>query len=397
MRRTDTGALPIERPSKILEQAKKTLALGLGAAALFGAAHSAKSETVTTTAEPMPYFGYDTNKIWVEDKSAAIAEAQDVHEAGGTVIRILTPYTVGGHEINNDKNRYCNSLEATSEFGQRLEIGLDGHFRDGRFGYFPTQLNEMKKLRTGLYNMMAILASGECDGVKATELNIGFNEPNYKLRYEQPDMPKNLARLLVYLAPLMRQDAKSLNVDLQITAADITLSDANDPIDFIKEFSSQLTAQLKPGQPLPFDRFGLNYYAFGQFTAENIQTTGQATSLAKAVDLLREQFGQDLPIGISELGAFSSTPVGKEQLYSQPVPSTVRVLSGNKQGQFYQNIINVAACLGLDGVRIFHKSDDGDDVLRTGDHYPDGTPKPSAEIVQQSVTQNNLAQIACPK
>lgn len=291
--------------------------------------------------------------------------------------------------------RYCNALKATQANGLGLEIALDGYFRDGRMGYFPTQSNEMNKLRTNLYNMMSNLAGGGCKDAKASEIYLGFNEPNYKQRYKADEMGKKLANLLIYLVPLLRKDARNLGIALNISAADLALSEPNDPLRFIDEFGQRIKESIKPGDQFPFDRWGLNYYAAGQFTRDNLQTRSRVASLEKVVEMLRTRFGKSLPISITELGAFSNTPNDKVGLYSKPVPPTVQIFSGNEQGKFYDDIIRQAACLGLVGVLIFHKSDDKDDHLRTGTAYPDGSQKPSEPIVRQAFADALAGTVKC--
>lgn len=352
-------------------------------------------------AEPMAHVGYNTNKIWVEPENiaGALDEAESADASMAEIIRILVPVTTGGSNILNDWGRYCTALIATRVYGLKLRYGLDWYGPEGKIGYFPDRPGELNAARTKLYNMMSKLASGECKDAsgqtfKADIVELDINEPNYAKRYRQSHMGIRVANALAYLVPRLGEDAKKLGINFSMGVT-LASSEPNQPLAFIDELASQLDAIIPKDQKKPAVKFGINYYAGGQFSRENLGTKSRVVQVERIVQALREHFGQSVVLEISEAGAFSDTAPTIENQYDKPVPPTIEIFPGRKQGEFYRKLATAAACLKMSGFLIFHKSDDSGDVLRTGDTNPDGTPKPSAPIVRQTFADATAGRLEC--
>lgn len=372
--------------------------LALGYPTISTGESSVSSPRTVHLAKPMQYVGFNSSEILNEDPEAANAEGQRIAAAGGNIVRIQVPYTVGGAEVNNDINRLCNAAKAATDNGLTLEITMAGHMRNGDLGYFASSAGEDKRVETAIFNMLSRLAKepstpGGGDGGCTPELksiDIGFNEPNNPAFMKAQSVggkwtaPEKEVNLLDFLNKNLREDMLQAGIKTSLNLIGGELR-ARDAVSFIKAMGKIIKAKRIK---IPFNVFSFHEY-YG-----NTSTSG-VDSFSSIVAQIRQTFGNDMPIRVNEVGAYSETPADMADLYNVPLPSSVKPLSGAQQGQYYNNVIKQAACLGVNGVEIFHQSDDPNDVLRTGTNYPNDQPKPSAPVVSQAFNNARSGNISC--
>lgn len=383
------------KPRSGYEKITRSLAvLGcLGSLALASPANSSKN------AMRLDGAGFNTNAIWVTDEKVAHEAAARVVKSGATDIRIIVPYSQGSAEINNDVTRTCSAAKAAHSHGLDLMITMQGYYRSqdgkkkGGLGYMPTMASEKQKYVTAVTNLMWSLAgdknpdgSGGCLP-EQKELTIGFfNEPNNQ-RFNTNQYingrwvaPENTVELMRYAYPRLKQQSaqKGLEVDLTLVGGDISTSRSSNAVGFIRQEGRYMQEQ-QITEPL-MDEFAAHYYLQGVDAAPD---TSASESIRRIKAAVSESFGP-VPLIYDELGAYSETPAHKEGLYKEPVPETVRPLSGVEQGLFYKQFVLSAVCQGVKKVLIFHETDDEGDALRTGLNYPDKTSKPSKPIVRKA-------------
>lgn len=355
-----------------------------------GAAHMASTTPNLTTA------GYNTNKVWVTDLAAAEREAQHIAATGANAIRIQEPYTFGGAEVNNDVERLCNAAIAAHDKSLGLIITMAGHYKDGSLGYMPTGVSELRKYTTAVTNLMWYLAGDE-HGCVPQEKNITislFNEPDNPRSNRNQIVngvwvaPENEVKLLTYSYSRLKTEASKpgLGVNLTLIGGELSSpSAARDNVSFIKKMA-QIIKDRKTGRIM--DKFALHQYANTLDTSPSAANNYFNPNSVNAVkDYINPLF--EVPVIYDELGAISSVPADKEQQYHARVLASVKPFDGTSQGEFYKRFIHDATCNGVEGVMIFHASDDSGDTLRTGTSFPDMSPKPSQRIVNQEF-QNDL-------
>lgn len=345
--------------------------------------------------------GYNSNKIWVTDQQAAEQEAELIAASGADAVRIQEPYTVGGAEINNDAERLCNAAIVANKNHLRLIIAMVGHYSDGRLGFMPSSESQKNRFTTAVGSMMWTLAGSEHGCVPdQKDITIGlFDEPDNPTfnsnQYVDGQWvaPQREVSLLSYAYPRLKAEAlkPGLGVNLTIIGGELSSpSSEHDNTSFIKKMG-QIIQQRKLTGPI-MDVFALHQYANSYDTSPEAPNNSFNPNV---VDAVRTTFGADMPVIYDELGAYSETPKGKEHQYIVRLPAAVKPFTGTGQGDFYSRFISKAICHNVQGVMIFHFSDDPGDTLRTGVAFPDNSPKPSQEIVRQSI-DNPLGNTVCP-
>ncbi len=155
------------------------------------------------------------------------------------------------------------------------------------------------------------------------------------------------------------------------------------------------------------DGFAFHPYGENSSVAPN-ETHPNSTSIGlgdydKLVALLGQAFdgtaqaGSTLPIVYDEYGVESLIPPAELTLYHGREPSTTKPVSARMQGDYYDEALTMAACQrNVMAMFLFHVTDETDlGRWQSGVYYPDGTPKPSREVVKQTIGQIRSHAVDC--
>lgn len=383
------------------ERVRKPMALAMAISALAvdstraSNAESASSREAIDTAS----IGFFSNYLFSKDAAVAEAEAEAIKDAGGKIGRIVVPYVRGSAEVNNMRAEICNAAEATHNRDLELQIVFQGFYKSGRMGYLPSTAAEKSRFKTMITNLMWQIAgdrnpdgSGGCVP-ELEELTLSLNnEPTNKpMNYNQEVDGKRVAigrtasLYKTLYGPLHTEAARpGLELDLTIVGGEIATTSRHRPLETIEELAGHLEGEKA------MDAFAFHYYANGEdATSETPGQNRNSASIQEIVSKIREEFGKDIPIKLTELGGISDTPVSKEDEYEEKLGPAVPTLPGEKQARFYANTISQAACNGIEEISIFHMTDDPADPLRSGWRYPQGGYKPGIK----NIVIDNLAEL----
>jgi len=151
-----------------------------------------------------------------------------------------------------------------------------------------------------------------------------------------------------------------------------------------------------------FHPYGENSSVSPTATHPNSTTIGLA-DYDKLVSLLGQAFdgtaqaGSTLPIVYDEYGIESLIPSAELTLYHGREPSTTKPVPAKTQGNDYDEALTMAACQrNVMAMFLFHVTDERDlGRWQSGVYYPDGTPKPSRAVVQQTIDQIRTRAVDC--
>ena len=101
--------------------------------------------------------------------------------------------------------------------------------------------------------------------------------------------------------------------------------------------------------------------------------------------LLREAFGDEVPVLYSELGIESAIPPAQAALYEGTEPA--QPVDEETQADFYRRALELAACQeGVVGLLVFHSHDEPAlPGYQSGVYYVDGSPKSSLPAVREAI------------
>ena len=336
--------------------------------------------------------GFNSGRVWVTDRAEAEAEADRIVSLGGKIIRVASPYTQGGANIDNDAERLCVMAEVATEKKLDVMVSFEGRFRkDAKLGYIATIASEKQKFLTANIDMLNTLYGENGCAEKPGLFTISFvNEPNNPLfvrsQYVNGEwaVPEQVVSLYEYMYSRMHKEADKLSLNLQIIGGELRQRNA---IAFIRKMGDVIH-ERKIISPI-MDEFGQHLYLNGP-DAENYESVfDTALQIQKAV---KDNVG-DIDMSVTELGAISDTQPGKEQYYDDKLPPHIKPVSEIAQGHFYHKFMDFAACNGIKRVLFFHVVDDRS-ILRTGLYRPDLSKKRGKGIVQEAIG-NVHAGITC--
>ena len=164
--------------------------------------------------------------------------------------------------------------------------------------------------------------------------------------------------------------------------------DTHSPTAFIRDLGKAHRAGGRERPPL--DGFAYHPYPESSKVPPDRPTAAGTTTILladyeeKLAPLLREAFGEDVPVLYSELGVETSIPREKASLYEGK--EVALPVDEATQAAFYRRAIRVAACQeDVEGLLLFHSHDEP--VLagfQSGVYYVDGTPKASLAPVREA-------------
>ncbi|MEX0881447.1 MAG: hypothetical protein WDZ34_01015 [Candidatus Saccharimonadales bacterium] len=374
---------------RIREKLNKPLALAamIGALAVPAAQASETLDSADHETESSASIGYLSGHAISKDSSVANAELRAIDETNGKIIRVVVPYVNGSAEVNNMLPELCNLAQGALEHDLELQIAFQGYYKSqpgkpGGMGYLPSSANEKWRFKTMVVNLLWNIAGNENpDGTKGCvpeleKLAISpYIEPTNSLMNKSQVVKgkkvaiERAASLSKYIYEPLHAEAENpdLNIgEFRIFAGEIATTARHRPLATIDEFGKHLAEDAMDG-------FAFHYYANGEDATSKtpgVKTNG--ATIEQITDKIRQRFGENVLIVLTELGAIAETPTSKEHQYTKKLPPNMPIFKGDGQAKFYNNAIKKAVCAGVSEVSIFHYTDDPGDVLRTGLRTPDG-------------------------
>lgn len=352
------------------------LALG-GSVGSFGPSPTAEAAALRPELAPaMPYVGFSSNEIFVEDRNQAEEAADAMQKSGANSVRIFMPYTKGGAEIKNDKLKLCNAAHAAQDHGMKLIISFNGYSYNERkrgmeTGYVPDR-SEVTKFITTLDTIMWTLAKdpepgGQNGGCVPEQKNINFepfneiNNPTFN-KQQDPKTAERYMRMLSKIMPQIKKEASKPGLGVNVKLFAGALAASHDAPGFAKEMGQAMNdLHLKS---VPFDVLTAHPYA----PTPDSDPTPTAEYLYASLKPIVDKYFPGKPLLWDEVGV-NSDRVGEA-----------------KQAQYYQNFYVTAACQkGVIGGMTFQLTDDGQSWT-SGIRHSSGAPKSSFQALTATQT-----------
>jgi hypothetical protein len=383
----ESGPLRADEPKKPIERLKKPLALVAVLGSLAVPSNQSKAVSETTKV------GFSSNLVWNESEAVADAEAGRIRDSESDIIDLRNPYTEGGAENDNNRNRVCIGINSALDHGLTPKITIESHYRDGRLGYIPTTPNARWRYLTGAVNLFQSLVGENGCAKRLKKLYFSpFNEPNNDVFLKNQVVngewlaPEYYTELLAYVYPRLHAEANQLGLDLSIVGGDLAQYNS---AGFIQRMKKVVLAKKIKG-PL-MDIYGQHFYINGP---DDVDGQSLLNNILQMKQTVYDSFG-NISIWYDEVGAISMTPKHKRNQYTEELSASLKPLRAELQGIFYENALRIAVCQKIGAFLIFHYTDDGK-RLRSGVAYPDSTPKPSQPVVEQAFHEvRNGATVNC--
>lgn len=378
--------------------------------------YSKAQPAATREAPPMEYVGVTGNtEVWITNRQTAIDGAKEIAESGANMVRIFEPDNPLQLRLDNDRKRFCNAAEATRANNLKLTVSFMGFNKKKEVGYMPVTNGETQAFNSLVNSMLWSVAGPnaakeqkdkdskvvleKCVEEPLDELDIEiFNEVNSggfndRLMNQNKALvgPKRYAYLLSKTYPSILREVAKINEaraqspdfagrpEFEVRVQAFGLAAAHNPVGFLDETLNELE-KLGVEEP-PFDI--LTFHPYPKDPLKNPAEV-EAEFYPKLMEVLKRHNMADMPIFYNEIGVSSRIPKTKKKFYAPKVRNLPGVTEAT-QGQYYKEVLEVAACQpNVIGVLTFKNRDDWGDRWISGTQRPDGSSKSSRFTVSQA-------------
>lgn len=359
----------------------KYLAPLVAAIALAGveASHSASDSFTLEGA------GINSSAGLVTDPTVAQAEVSKLDELGGNTIEITIPYTQGGVDIKHDQVAICNDVNAAVTASKDIVLRDADHFRNRSLGYVPATASELNRLYSRDVALIDTLVGPNGCAKDLKHLYYSpLNEPNNdRFNHNQAEAAQHFVNLYSYINRLLPPVAEQNGLDLEIVVGELAQRTA---IPFLKEVKKIMVAEHITGTMLG-NLVAVHYY----FNGQDADPSNSAEHYLQAITQASNQTFNKMSVWVTEVGEISKIPSSLSSHYAK-LPSSIKPVSPEQQGQDIGQFMFDAAAVGVKRVLNFELQDDGT-ALRTGLIYNStstpvgGQTKASFAIVQGDIQQ----------
>jgi len=234
------------------------------------------------------------------------------------------------------------------------------------------------------------------------------NEPNLELFWRPQFGPAGEDAAARDYALLLEQtyDAlKAVSDDVRVICCGLAPRGKDDPdarrlshspVAFVRDLGAAL------GGERPLDAFSMHVYGESSRVPPDLaHPSSDSIGLAdhaKLASLLRDAFGEDVPVLYGEYGVETEIPPEQAAAYTGSEPASTGAVDEQTQARSYRQAIRMAACQdGVEGLFLFHVFDEPQlERLQSGLYYADGTPKSSLGPVSELARAAAAGEIQCP-
>jgi hypothetical protein len=364
----------------ISERARKLGAIGISAAALFGA--SAQASRADKLVE-LPRAGIIEDTTLNIDYERSLQRVKEIKALGFKDLKVLIPWTYPTqHEVLNDQVRVANAAMAATSEGMSFTLNVYPALIDGQTSNAPIEPNQQSKFATTMGAWVQTLHERVPEMTKWS-LEVGV-EPNsstfLKPQYGKDGewiAPRIYTRMLARSYRVIKADAAKVGSEVTVIGGGLAAN--HDACEFIRKMGEAKRELGIRGQMM--DQFSIHPY--GKDSTESPLTKHPDCEILGIADydqltgVLQESFGRVPPIILSEYGIETS--------------GAVKVASEAQQAEYHRQALELADSQEkVVGLYWFHAVDDpeakkwqsGYYLADDGDPATPLVPKTSAPIIQ---------------